>query len=36
MNSEIIDCNNLYDSDSVPEFEKAILEEEEYDGQTYV
>ena len=35
MNSEIIDYTDLRDSDSIPDFEEAILDEEEYDGQTY-
>ena len=35
MNSEIIDHTDLRDSDSIPGFEEAILDEEEYDGQAY-
>ena len=36
MSSEIVECGTLPEYDSVPRFEEAILEEEEYDGQAYV
>ena len=35
MNSEIIDYTDLRDSNSIPDFEESILDEEEYDGQAY-
>ena len=36
MSSDIVECDTLPEYDSVPNFEEAILEEEEYDGQAYV
>ena len=36
MSSEIVEGETLPEYDSVPNFEEAILEEEEYDGQAYV
>ena len=35
MNSEITNHTDLHDSDSIPDFEEDILDEEEYDGQAY-
>ena len=35
VGSAVIESDTSSDSDSIPNFEEAILEEEEYDGQTY-